>query len=265
MIQYFENGEVKSRVNFVKGVQDGVGKFYYSQGAIKREVNFKSGIQQDTMKIYYENGNLMELSFLVDGVKNGIFSDYYENGNIKSKGNAKDNDRDGEWLFYQQDGSLDRVAFFINGQEVSSLLPSENNKKYKNALLKYSFTVPDSFDKVQETKDFVLFVLDKEGFKPSFNVLSNELNDNIELTEFVGNELESINNLTSEFVLLRKESSESKIKIDYRAKYENYNVKVSTLFISRDNYVFIVTFMSESAQYYSDEMNLVFSSFNLES
>lgn len=265
VIEYFENGNVKSKVRFVKGIQDGRAVFYYPNGAIKREVNFKSGVQQDTMKVYYENGNLMELSFLVDGVKNGAFTEYYENGKIKSRGTAKDGDREGEWFFYQQDESLDHIAFFIHGQEASTLHQAGEYYSYENRLLKYSLSILSSFEKVEEKQDYVLFALEKEGFKPSINVLVRPLPNDVNLNGFIDNEVESIKDLTSGFTLRDKKRNGQSIIISYMAKYENYKVKVSTLFVEREDHVFIVTFMSEFNQDYEDEIDLVFDSFSLES
>lgn len=263
-VEYFEDGAVKSRAIFKDGVQHGRAIFYYPGGIMRREAYFEFGIQQDTMKVYYENGNLMELSFLIDGVKNGRFEDYYENGNIKSRGTAKNNERDGEWVFYKPDASVDRFSFFREGNEVSNLIPTEGYYSYNNNIFNYSFSIPNSFKKAQEKQDYVLFTVNKEGFKPTINILTRQL-DGVAFTAFVDKEIESIRNLTSGFKLIDRSKEGQMTNITYLAEYKGYKVKVSTSFIAQQKHVFLLTYMSEADtfQNHFSEMKMVLDTFTI--
>ena len=47
--------------------QDGLVKDYYEDGKLKSEINFNNGVREGEAKFYWENGNLKEIRNYVNG------------------------------------------------------------------------------------------------------------------------------------------------------------------------------------------------------
>jgi len=90
VIQYYESGEVESKVNYVDGKEQGEYIEYYESGEVKLKVNYVDGQLQGEVIIYYESGAVEGKGNLVDGKEQGERIDYYENGLVKEKLNFVD-------------------------------------------------------------------------------------------------------------------------------------------------------------------------------
>ncbi len=77
----YENGKVKSEINYSNNVKEGSAKFYYPNGNLKEELNYINGAVDGVVKEYYENGKLKELYTIENGRREGATSFYSEDGN----------------------------------------------------------------------------------------------------------------------------------------------------------------------------------------
>ncbi|MHB8578356.1 MAG: TonB family protein [Ignavibacteriaceae bacterium] len=78
---YYENGKVKSEINYSNNVREGSAKFFYSNGNLKEDLNYINGAVDGVVKEYYENGKLKELYTIENGRREGATSFYSEDGN----------------------------------------------------------------------------------------------------------------------------------------------------------------------------------------
>jgi hypothetical protein len=55
---FYEEGPLKSEINYKEGVLEGCTKLYYRNGQLKRELHFSNGLREGIEKSWYENGQL---------------------------------------------------------------------------------------------------------------------------------------------------------------------------------------------------------------
>ena len=70
MFQKYENGQLKSKVNFIDGkVEDGLYESYYKNGQLRVKENWKDGKLNGLVEQYYKNGQLIYKQNYKDGKK----------------------------------------------------------------------------------------------------------------------------------------------------------------------------------------------------
>ena len=75
---YFENGNIKFKIGFKKGLRDGPFTFYYPDEKVRLEGNFDSGVMEGTFKSYGKIGELLYEKNFKNGQLDGNFSIYYK-------------------------------------------------------------------------------------------------------------------------------------------------------------------------------------------
>ena len=55
---YFENGQLKSSINWKAGLQDGLAEWYFENGQLRVRGNWKAGLRYGLYERYDENGQL---------------------------------------------------------------------------------------------------------------------------------------------------------------------------------------------------------------
>ena len=97
-VSYYENGQVKGKINYKNGKPDGFFEHYYENGQLNIKGNQKDGEPDGLWESYYDNGQLMiKVNYNKDGKEDGLWESYYENGQLTIKGNYKDGKEDGLW------------------------------------------------------------------------------------------------------------------------------------------------------------------------
>jgi len=98
-LEYWENGNVLSQVNYIDGIRDG------------------------STRYYFKNGVLMTEGFFLKGKMKGVWISYYDNGQIKQKGkyenrnNSIYSQKTGKWISYNKDGEVISESSIILGIE----------------------------------------------------------------------------------------------------------------------------------------------------
>lgn len=80
VITYYDNGNLKSVINYADSVREGEARFYYDNGNIKQQMNYVNGRVDGLVKDYYENGNLKQLINLENGKREGPTSNFNKDG-----------------------------------------------------------------------------------------------------------------------------------------------------------------------------------------
>ena len=67
---YYEDGNLKSELNFKNNKKEGVEKYFYPSGILSEIINFKNDLVTGTHKLYHENGNIKRIKKYK--IENGI-------------------------------------------------------------------------------------------------------------------------------------------------------------------------------------------------
>jgi antitoxin component YwqK of YwqJK toxin-antitoxin module len=89
---------------------------YYENGKIKSYIEYKNGNCHGKYILYYENGNVKQNSPCKDGKWHGPYLEYYENGWLKIRTTNKDDYYDGEYFEYDKQGVLKKYFEYKEGK-----------------------------------------------------------------------------------------------------------------------------------------------------
>ena len=86
--------------SFILGCsQNNIKKEYYDNGSLKSELNYVDEKLNGVQKYYYPNGNIKEIHNIANETTQ--YEEYFEDGNLASKGSIKNKKRVGKWNYYQ--------------------------------------------------------------------------------------------------------------------------------------------------------------------
>ena len=106
--------EINSQIPFT-----GVSAGYYENGQLKSKVTYKDGKEQGLFEAYRKNGQLWFKQNYKDGVDHGLSESYWEDGQLHLKQNHKDGVEHGLSESYYTDGRPSRPpACHQNGKKV---------------------------------------------------------------------------------------------------------------------------------------------------
>lgn len=71
LVDYYENGKIKSIIYYSKDVREGEAKYFWDNGNIKEERPFVNDKVEGLVKLYYESGNLKEMYNIENGKREG--------------------------------------------------------------------------------------------------------------------------------------------------------------------------------------------------
>ena len=121
IIPVFANVNNQERVN------------YWENGQKLSEVQYFNEKRDGSCKYWYKTGQLMSSGLYKNGRMYGPFISYYENGQIQSQGNYNYNEsdiysrKDGVWKYYYEDGKIESESIIKNGFEELKFYDKEGN------------------------------------------------------------------------------------------------------------------------------------------
>ena len=121
VIPVFANGNIQGRVN------------YWENGQKLSEVQYFNEKRDGSCKYWYKTGQLMSSGLYKNGKMYGPFISYYENGQIQSQGNYNYNEsdiysrKDGVLKYYYEDGKIESESIIKNGFEELKFYDKEGN------------------------------------------------------------------------------------------------------------------------------------------
>jgi TonB family protein len=98
--------------------QQGLIKSYYDNGKLKSEINYANNIREGDAKFYYDNGVIEEERNYVNGKVDGLVKRYNKDGKLKEVFNIEDGKRDGPTSLYDSAGVYLSDLNFKNGIKV---------------------------------------------------------------------------------------------------------------------------------------------------
>ena len=121
IIPVFANVNNQERVN------------YWENGQKLSEVQYFNEKRDGSCKYWYKTGQLMSSGLYKNGRMYGPFISYYENGQIQSQGNYNYNEsdiysrKDGIWKYYYKNGKIESESIIKNGVEELKFYDKEGN------------------------------------------------------------------------------------------------------------------------------------------
>ncbi len=109
-INYWENGQKLSEIQYLKGKREGSCKYWHKTGQLMSSAVYKNGMLCGPFISYFENGQIESYGSFkytdstIYSRKDGVWKYYYENGQIRSKSFIKDGFE--EIKFYDKQGNL---------------------------------------------------------------------------------------------------------------------------------------------------------------
>ena len=106
---------------------------YWENGQKLSEVQYFNEKRDGSCKYWYKNGQLMSSGLYKNGKMYGPFISYYENGQIQSQGNYNYDGsdiysrKDGIWKYYYENGKIESESIIKNGVEELKFYDKEGN------------------------------------------------------------------------------------------------------------------------------------------
>jgi antitoxin component YwqK of YwqJK toxin-antitoxin module len=115
-LEYFCNGNVRSKLTFVNGRPDGYAQMFHENGKISEEGTWKNNRWVGNYKLYYDNGQVQhEFVFNSSGKRDGPQKYYYENGQVAIEGNFVGGKESGLIKEYYENGDVKAEKNFADG------------------------------------------------------------------------------------------------------------------------------------------------------
>ena len=117
---YYENGRIKSSVNYKDGMVNGEAYFYYDneQKAPRAETYFTNDNMEGKYTEFYENGTIKADMTYKKGVAEGPARFYYNNGKLKIEAEYKDGLKSGRWIYFNEKGKEVGKEKYKKGERV---------------------------------------------------------------------------------------------------------------------------------------------------
>ena len=76
--EYYQNGNLKSKENFDKGVLDGKYEYYFGDGLLRQSGCITNTLKNGEILSYYEDGTLKSLETYILGIRSGPQKYFYD-------------------------------------------------------------------------------------------------------------------------------------------------------------------------------------------
>ncbi|MFT6881701.1 MAG: antitoxin component YwqK of YwqJK toxin-antitoxin module [Marinoscillum sp.] len=106
VVEYYENGELKSDVSFLNGLRQSVSKGYHPNGVLAYERLYKVGEKHGNHVGFYESGAKQFEYHFDHGVNIGTHTEWYESGQVSTLFNYENGQPFGLQQTYRSDGKL---------------------------------------------------------------------------------------------------------------------------------------------------------------
>jgi antitoxin component YwqK of YwqJK toxin-antitoxin module len=113
--EYYENGKLRTKVDFVKGIKTGEQKYYRQNGTLSASIIFSDNGKCEYRKEICENGKTSFEGKHEDGLFQGKMTWYYCSGAIRKTGEKVDSKEHGHWISYFENGKIEEEGDYYYG------------------------------------------------------------------------------------------------------------------------------------------------------
>lgn len=85
VVEYYRNGQLKSRTAVLEGLLHGVSEGYYTNGQMQVREFFTNGVSHGVRKKWFQDGQLLSDGEIVGGKFHGPFRKYHANGKLSQE------------------------------------------------------------------------------------------------------------------------------------------------------------------------------------
>lgn len=116
--EFYPNGNIKLKVQIDKdSIQNGTYEEFYENGKLKSKTNYVNGKISDSLINFYENGNIKENGIVKNNSQNGWWYYYRPNGKLKEKTEwllINDSLHKNQSIYFDQNGKInyENSSFF---------------------------------------------------------------------------------------------------------------------------------------------------------
>jgi len=125
MVEVDKNGVLVAECKMVEGLLQDTATFYFENGEIKKRVNYVNDKLQGAYVIYHENGELKETLNYHNDKLSGVAKIYNENGILEAENNFKDGEANGLCKTYDEKGKLIDEVLYLKGRPLDDKLTQE--------------------------------------------------------------------------------------------------------------------------------------------
>ena len=79
-LEYYENGELASNLNYTEGSLEGTQKVFYPNGSLSQIINYKDDLEDGHWLEFFSNGDTLKKVNFQNGKEEGSFIEFYKNG-----------------------------------------------------------------------------------------------------------------------------------------------------------------------------------------
>lgn len=237
----YDDGSLKARYHYKKGVIEGYYQEFYQNGNTKLESRYLNGVLVDTLRAYFENGVLSEISHFKNGKKNGFYEDYYSNGKLKSQGWASDGYKDSVFTYYSEKGETDSIIWYRKGEIEIRATFGDGLVNYQDFRYNYSLNFPQNWEFDLAQTEAVLVIKNTEGKKPgdyteSLNITFYQHEPSMDINEFISSYMLSMKQDIPSFNALDVNyTTDDRCEIRFTATYgERYLEALVTIVYGKD-------------------------------
>jgi antitoxin component YwqK of YwqJK toxin-antitoxin module len=120
---YYENGQVKTTINYIDGMKQGLGIEYSREGEILTLLEYRNDYL-----INREPVNRMDAG----GLKQGVWKEFYDNGQLKTERVYLDDQLNGYYREYDEKGNLRFSLRYENGNVINESSEELNEVEVRN-------------------------------------------------------------------------------------------------------------------------------------
>ncbi len=143
-INFYSNGNTKSKITYNNGSPSGYATFFYENGKISEQGNWQKDHWVGPYKYYYESGQLSyDWNYDTSGKRTGEQIYYHANGEKKYEGKWEKGKNQGSLKVYNEKGNLIEEKIYANGKLTESKkidVQEKNEEPTKNEIPKLKFS-----------------------------------------------------------------------------------------------------------------------------
>jgi len=115
-IEWYENGQKKSLVNYSDGKLNGDSLSWYDDGREAYTGSFKNDKKDGIHTAWYKNRQTRSLATFHNGIQFGNYNEWFENGQKKVEGFYKNGNLDGKFTTWNQNGMKLSEVIYADGK-----------------------------------------------------------------------------------------------------------------------------------------------------
>lgn len=107
---YYDNGQLKSRVEYVDGRENGLMTTWQNDGKLISTLSYKDGLLDGICTYYDTDGRKMSSGTYRRGKEDGVFTLFYPSGKIQGKTSWKDGVQHGPYEVWWENGQMAKLG-----------------------------------------------------------------------------------------------------------------------------------------------------------